>query len=95
MILYVCSVKFFLDINIQICFHKYQFAFLSFLLVVAYNEILLNEFSSYRTAYSHVLGIEPLYLLDSFSASELHSSTFMHLVDLHSSPSTHVKSQTW
>lgn len=73
--------------------------------MVTYHGILLNEFPS----HPRILGIEhrALYLLGSYSATELHSCPLMDLEqlffrqflqkleDLSSIPSTHVKCQTW
>lgn len=103
--LFIYSVKCLLGINIQISFLEYQFGFASFLLVLAHSEILLNKFPS----HPHTQSIEfrALYLLGSYSATELHSCSLMlleqlffrqflqKLEDLSSIPSTHVKSQTW
>lgn len=103
--IYIYSIKCLLGINIQIYFLEYQFGFASFLLMFAHSEILLNEFPS----HPHTLSIEPraLYLLGSYSATELHSCSLVHLEqlffrqflqkleDLSSIPSTHIKSPTW
>lgn len=102
---YIYSIKCLLGINIQIYFLEYQLGFTSFLLMFAHSEILLNEFPS----HPHTLSIEPraLYLLGSYSVTELHSCSLMHLEqlffrqflqkleDLSSIPSTHIKSPTW
>lgn len=99
--IYIYSIKCLLGINIQIYFLEYQFGFASFLLMFAHSEILLNEFPSHH----HTLSIEPraLYLLGSYSATELHSCSLVHLEqlffrqflqkleDLSSIPSTHKK----
>lgn len=103
--IYIYSIKCLLGINIQIYFLEYQLGFASFLLMFAHSEILLNEFPS----HPHTLSIEPraLYLLGSYSVTELHSCSLMHLEqlffrqflqkleDLSSIPSTHIKSPTW
>lgn len=103
--IYIYSIKCLLGINIQMYFLEYQFGFASFFLMFAHSEILLNEFPS----HPHTLSIEPraLYLLGSYSVTELHSCSLMHLEqlffrqflqkleDLSSIPSTHIKSPTW